>query len=73
MMPFMQHELSKLHQEELHHQAEKNHLVKQAAQTSQRTAFNVVMAEIGRQMVNLGERLQEYQLESPTLQPETAS
>jgi len=23
MMPFMQHELSKLHQEELHHQAEK--------------------------------------------------
>ncbi|MBC7869574.1 MAG: hypothetical protein H7Y09_01940 [Chitinophagaceae bacterium] len=73
MMPSMQHELNKLHQEELHRQAEQVHLAKQAAEPNQRTVFKVVMAEVGRQMVNLGERLQEQRQESPKLQPETVS
>ncbi|MDX1994644.1 MAG: hypothetical protein SF029_19835 [bacterium] len=46
--------------DELYREAEKARLAGEAARhEALRSAYNVLMAEIGRQMVNLGNRLQE--------------
>jgi hypothetical protein len=70
MMQNYQHELVNLHREQLLRDAEKGRLAQQVQDSNERSsAFNIAVAELGRQMVNVGQRLQEMGAPQPDLQP----
>ncbi|GEM_PF-1151544 len=73
----MQYDLDKQHRHQMMSQAEKTRLAEssQDNQTSRlalANAYSTVMAEVGRQMVNVGQRLQEQHEAENRLQPETS-
>lgn len=71
MNALMNHDLIDLHRQELLRQAEQARLASSISTTQRQTGTGqLILAEIGRQMVNLGQRLQAGQEVQPRLQPE---
>jgi hypothetical protein len=73
----MQYDLDKQRRQQMMNQAEKIRLAdsSQANQANNRAfahVYTTVMAEVGRQMVNVGQRLQERHEAEGSLQPETS-